>query len=114
MIQGAQQTIIGHQNMLKNYEKNMKLNLKQLIIYQNADVSKTKNQITIIGKMVYNKLQLTESRLYDPKALKTDLNDLKTIEKQLKDIGISANLADDITLSKTKYYFDYLIRDLVV
>jgi len=92
----------------------MKLNLKQLIIYQNADVSKTKNQITIIGKMVYNKLQLTESRLYNPKALKTDLNDLKTIEKQLKDIGISANLADDITLSKTKYYFDYLIRDLVV
>jgi len=57
---------------------------------------------------------LTESRLYDPKALKIDLNDLKTLQKQLKDIGIKANLADDITLSKAKYYFDYLIRDLVV
>lgn len=88
MIQGAQQTIIDHQKMLKNYEKDMKLNLKELIIYQNADISKIKYQIITVGKMVYNKLQLTESRLYNPKALKTDLNDLKTIEKQLKDIGI--------------------------
>jgi len=34
----------------------MKLNLKQLIIYQNGDISKIKYQIITVGKMVYNKL----------------------------------------------------------
>lgn len=103
-----------HKKMIEDYRKSVGVNLNNLELYAQANVTKLKKQVYVVEKMVQNKLKLTESAFFDPKQMKNDLQELKTIEHNMKVYGIEQELTNFMLYYKTKNEFDQQINELKV